>query len=52
MHLAGRVLQGDPNQSILMKSIVNIPWKDDAAEAEAPILWPPDVKELTHWKET
>ena len=20
------------------------------AEAEAKILWPPDVKELTHWK--
>ena len=29
------------NQSILKKSILNIRWKD---YAEAPILWPPDVK--------
>ena len=31
------------NQSILRKSPRNIHWKDDA-EAEAPILWPPDTK--------
>ena len=29
------------NQSIL-KEVLNIHWK--VAEAEAPILWPPDVK--------
>ena len=31
----------------------NKPWKFIGridAGAEAPILWPPDVKELTHWK--
>ena len=22
------------------------------AEVEAPILWPPDAKELTHWKDS
>ena len=31
------------NQSILKESTLNIHWKD-WAEAEAPILWPPDVK--------
>ena len=30
-------------QSIQRKSIMNIHWRTDA-EAEAPILWPPDVK--------
>ena len=33
----------------------NQPWifigrTDAETEAEAPILWPPDAKELTHWK--
>ena len=31
------------NQSILRKSVLNIHWRTDA-EAETPILWPPDVK--------
>ena len=31
------------NQPIQRKSVLNIHWKDDA-EAETPILWPPDGK--------
>ena len=36
-------LQGDQTQSVLKESTLNIHWKTDA-EAEAPILWPPDAK--------
>ena len=36
-------LQGDPTSQSKRKSTLNIHWKD-YAEAEAPILWPPDVK--------
>ena len=36
-------LQGDQTSPSQRKSVLNIHWKDDA-EAEAPILWPPDVK--------
>ena len=36
------------NQSVL-KEIRAFVGRTDA-EAEAPILWPPDAKELTHWK--
>ena len=35
-------LQGDPTSPFWRKSVLNIHWKD--AEAETPILWPPDVK--------
>ena len=38
-------LQRDISSPSLMKSILNIHWRTDAdAEAEAPRLWPPDVK--------
>ena len=33
----------------LVNPKVNQIWKTDA-ETEAPILWPPDVKTLTHWE--
>ena len=35
--------QGDPTSPSWRKSVLNIHWKPDA-EAETPILWPPDVK--------
>ena len=34
---------GDPTSPSLRKSVLNIHWKTDP-EAEAPVLWPPDVK--------
>ena len=37
------------NQSILRKSVLNIHERTDV-ETEAPILWLPDAKKLTHWK--
>ena len=36
-------LQGDPTSQFQRKWVLNIHWKYDA-EAETPILWPPDVK--------
>ena len=36
-------LQGDPTSPSWGKSVLNIHWKD-CAEAETPILWPPDAK--------
>ena len=36
-------LQGDQTSQSERKSVLTIHWKDDA-EAEAPIIWPPDVK--------
>ena len=36
-------LQGDPTSPSWRRSVLNIHWKDDA-EAETPILWPPDAK--------
>ena len=36
-------LQGDQTSQSYRKSILNIHWKIDA-EAEAPVLWPPDAK--------
>ena len=38
-------LQGDQTSQCYMKSVLNIYWKADV-EAETPILWPPDVKNL------
>ena len=41
------------NQSILKEIFTGIFWifiGRTAAEAETPILWPPDCKALTHWK--
>ena len=43
MTLESLGLQGDPTSQSLRKSVLNIHWKDHA-EAEAPILWPPDAK--------
>ena len=40
--------QGDPTSQSERKSTLNIGRTD--TEAEAPILWPPDVKKPTHWK--
>ena len=37
------------NQSILKEIVLNIHWKDWCWSWN-PILWPPDAKELTHWK--
>ena len=36
-------LQGDQTSQSFRKSVLNIPWRTDA-EAEAPVLWPPDAK--------
>ena len=36
-------LLGDPTSPSLKKSVLNIHWNIHA-EAETPILWPPDVK--------
>ena len=36
-------LQGDQTSQSFRKSVLNIHWRTDA-EAEAPILWPPDAK--------
>ena len=36
-------LQGDQTSQSYGKSVLNIHWKD-CAEAETPILWPPDGK--------
>ena len=36
-------LQGDPTSQSQRKSVLNIHWKTDA-EAETPILWPPDER--------
>ena len=36
-------LQGDPTSQSQKKSVLNIHWKTEA-EAETPVLWPPDVK--------
>ena len=38
-----RALQGDPTSQSQRKSVLNIHWKTDA-EAETPILWPPDER--------
>ena len=36
-------LQGDPGSPSKKKSVLNIHWRTEA-EAETPILWPPDAK--------
>ena len=43
-------LWGDPTSPSWRKSVLNIHWKDDA-EAETPILWPPDAKNWLIWKD-
>ena len=41
-------IAGRSNQSILKEISIFIVKTD--VDAESPILWPPDVKKLTHWK--
>ena len=45
-------LQGDPTspEYSFRKSVLAIHWRTDA-EAETPILWPPDVKNWLIWKD-
>ena len=43
-------LQGDPTSPFYRKSVLNIIGGTDA-EAETPILWPPDVKNWLIWKD-
>ena len=44
-------LQGDSTSPFQRKSVLSIHWKPDA-EAETPVLWPPDVKSWLTGKDT